>query len=78
MVIWSPTGQQQATFSIDRNDKIHVMDSGGAPVKVRGKGEKLALTITDVPLVVAGLDPDKSFPLEAASARGVRRDQHKR
>ena len=35
MVIWSPTGQQQATFAVNQDDQVKVLDSAGAPVNSR-------------------------------------------
>jgi hypothetical protein len=71
VILWSPVGAQQATFSADQDSTFVILDSLGKPVKVKPKHGKFTLNLTESPLVAVGFkqdDLDLVFPMEATTS----------
>jgi hypothetical protein len=73
LILWSPTGRREATFAVDPETKLSLMDSRGTPVPARisKKQQLLHLSLTDEPVIASGISADKAeqlFPMEAAAA----------
>jgi len=68
-VLWSNRGAREATFYVEKFTPVQLFNSAGEPLKLRQKKDLLQITLTEEPVIAAGLSPELLFPLELAAAR---------
>ncbi|MEO0249832.1 MAG: hypothetical protein ABIN58_09940 [candidate division WOR-3 bacterium] len=60
LCLWSIKGRQPLTVRVPNNSSLSAFSTDGQPVELRTKGDRLTLTLTEVPLVLQGF---RSMPI---------------